>query len=101
MHLIVAVKVVRAASRQIRNDCVPGQSSINFSPDQYAAALNYFDAVIFAGTNGELDMDASQKQDLMSLIKEDAKGLCGIYQQKAELPCGAAATKWAKVVLKR
>jgi len=28
----------------------------------------------FASTTGELDMDASQKQDLMSLIKEDGKG---------------------------
>ena len=35
--------------------------------------LNYFDAVIFASTTGELDMDASQKQDLMSFIKEDPK----------------------------
>src|SRR5665213_4470895 len=33
--------------------------------------LTYFDAVIFASTTGELDMDDSQKQDLMSFIKED------------------------------
>ena len=78
---MVAVKVVRAASRQILNDCVPGQSSINFSPDQYAAALNYFDAVIFASINGELDMDASQKQDLMSFIKEDGKGVVAFINE--------------------
>ncbi len=36
--------------------------------------MNYFDAIIFATTNGELDMDASQKQDLMSFIKDDGKG---------------------------
>ncbi len=41
--------------------------------------LNYFDAVIFASTTGELDMDASQKQDLMSFIKEDGKGFVGIH----------------------
>jgi hypothetical protein len=91
---MVAVKVVRTASSQIRNDCVPGQSSINFSPNQYAAALNYFDVIIFASTNGELDMDASQKQDLMSLIRKMAR--------RAGLLCRATATKCpAKVVLKR
>jgi type 1 glutamine amidotransferase len=41
--------------------------------------LNYFDAVIFASTTGELDMDASQKQDLMAFIKEDGKGFVGIH----------------------
>ncbi len=41
--------------------------------------LNYFDAVIFASTTGELDMDASQKQDLLSFIKEDGKGFVGVH----------------------
>jgi hypothetical protein len=41
--------------------------------------LTYFDAVIFASTTGELDMDDSQKQDLMSFIKEDGKGFVGIH----------------------
>jgi type 1 glutamine amidotransferase len=41
--------------------------------------LHYFDAVIFASTTGELDMDAGQKQDLMSFIKEDGKGFVGIH----------------------
>lgn len=44
-----------------------------------AKNLNYFDAVIFASTTGELDMDASQKQDLISFIKEDGKGFVGIH----------------------
>ena len=44
-----------------------------------AKKLNYFDAVIFASTTGEMDMDASQKQDLMSFIKEDGKGFVGIH----------------------
>jgi uncharacterized protein len=41
--------------------------------------LKYFDAVVFASTTGELDMDASQKQDLLSFVKEDGKGFVGIH----------------------
>ena len=41
-----------------------------------AKNLNYFDALVFASTTGELDMDASQKHDMMSFIKEDGKGFC-------------------------
>jgi type 1 glutamine amidotransferase len=41
--------------------------------------LSYFDALIFASTTGELDMDASQKRDMMSFIKQDGKGFVGIH----------------------
>ncbi len=41
-----------------------------------AKNLDYFDAVYFY-TTGELDMDDSQKADLMSFIKEDGKGFIG------------------------
>jgi uncharacterized protein len=41
--------------------------------------LDYFDAIVFASTTGELDMDDSQKRDLMSFIKEDGKGFVGIH----------------------
>ena len=44
-----------------------------------AKNLNYFDLLIFASTSGEMDMDASQKQDLLSFIKEDGKGFVGIH----------------------
>ena len=44
-----------------------------------AKNLNYFDLIVFASTSGELDMDASQKQDMMSFIKEDGKGFVGIH----------------------
>jgi len=44
-----------------------------------AKNLNYFDAIVFASTTGEMDMDASQKQDMMSFIKEDGKGFVGIH----------------------
>ncbi len=41
--------------------------------------LSYFDAIVFASTTGELEMDDSQKQDMMSFIKEDGKGFVGIH----------------------
>jgi hypothetical protein len=44
-----------------------------------AKNLNYFDVLIFASTTGELEMDQSQKQDMMSFIKEDGKGFVGIH----------------------
>ena len=44
-----------------------------------AKNLDYFDLLIFASTTGELDMDAGQKQDMMSFIKEDGKGFVGIH----------------------
>jgi hypothetical protein len=44
-----------------------------------AKNLNYFDLIVFASTTGELDLDASQKQDMMSFIKDDGKGFVGIH----------------------
>lgn len=44
-----------------------------------AKNLGYFDVLIFASTTGELEMDASQKADMMSFIKEDGKGFVGIH----------------------
>jgi type 1 glutamine amidotransferase len=41
--------------------------------------LNYFDVLIFASTTGELDMDDSQKQDMLSFIHDDGKGFVGIH----------------------
>ncbi len=41
--------------------------------------LNYFDLIVFASTTGELDMDASQKQDMLSFIHDDGKGFVGIH----------------------
>ena len=43
-----------------------------------AKNLNYFDAVWFY-TTGELDMDDSQKADLLSFVKEDGKGFIGAH----------------------
>ncbi len=41
--------------------------------------LNHFDAVVFASTTGELDMDAGQKQDMIAFVREDGKGFVGIH----------------------
>jgi type 1 glutamine amidotransferase len=41
--------------------------------------LKYFDALIFVSTTSELDMDDSQKNDMMSFIKEDGKGFVGVH----------------------
>ncbi len=43
-----------------------------------ARNLDYFDAIAFY-TTGELDMDASQKADLLRFVKEDGKGFIGIH----------------------
>ncbi|MGD0098326.1 MAG: ThuA domain-containing protein [Terracidiphilus sp.] len=44
-----------------------------------AKNLDYFDLLIFANTSGELDMDASQRQDMLSFISDDGKGFVGIH----------------------
>jgi uncharacterized protein len=44
-----------------------------------AKNLNYFDALVFVSTTGELDLDDSQKQDMMSFIKDDGKGFVGVH----------------------
>src|SRR5215472_1372835 len=43
-----------------------------------AKNLNDFDAVLFY-TGGELPMDASQKADLLSCIRDDGKGFIGVH----------------------
>ena len=44
-----------------------------------AKNLNYFDLVVFASTTGELDLDASQKADILSFVHDDGKGFVGIH----------------------
>jgi type 1 glutamine amidotransferase len=41
--------------------------------------LDHFDALVFVSTTGELDLDDSQKQDMMSFIKDDGKGFVGVH----------------------
>jgi type 1 glutamine amidotransferase len=47
-------------------------------PAGNAKNLDYFDAVAFY-TTGELDMDDSQKADLLSFVRDDGKGFIGIH----------------------
>lgn len=44
-----------------------------------AKNLDYFDLLVFASTTGELEMTTSQKQDMLSFIKDDGKGFVGIH----------------------
>jgi type 1 glutamine amidotransferase len=58
-----------------RTDC----AAITRKPRKWGARnLADFDAVAFF-TDGELDMDDSQKADLLSFIREDGKGFIGIH----------------------
>ena len=41
--------------------------------------LDYFDALVFADTTGELNLTDDQKQDMMSFIKDDGKGFVGVH----------------------
>ena len=47
--------------------------------EKNAKNLDYFDALVFASTTGELDLDDQQKKDMMSFIKDDGKGFVGIH----------------------
>jgi type 1 glutamine amidotransferase len=41
--------------------------------------LDYFDALIFVSTTGELDLDDGQKKDMMTFIKDEGKGFVGVH----------------------
>jgi type 1 glutamine amidotransferase len=56
-------------------DCVP----ITKKPLKWGAKnLDSYDAVVFF-TDGDLDMDDSQKADLLSFVRDDGKGFLGIH----------------------
>jgi type 1 glutamine amidotransferase len=58
-----------------RTDC----TALTKKPLKWGAKnLNDFDAVAFY-TDGDLDMDASQKADLLSFVRDDGKGFIGIH----------------------
>ena len=60
---------------QLRTDC----TAITKKPLKWEARnLDAFDAIVFF-TDGDLDMDASQKSDLLSFVREDGKGFIGIH----------------------
>jgi type 1 glutamine amidotransferase len=58
-----------------RTDC----GAVTKKPLKYGAKnLDDFDAVAFF-TDGDLDMDESQKADLLSFVRDDGKGFIGIH----------------------
>src|SRR5437868_7583191 len=60
---------------QLRTDC----TGITKKPLKWEAKnLDAFDAIVFF-TDGDLDMDPSQKADLLSFVREDGKGFIGIH----------------------
>jgi len=60
---------------QLRTDC----TAITKKPLKWEARnLDAFDAIVFF-TDGDLDMDATQKADLLSFIRDDGKGFIGIH----------------------
>jgi type 1 glutamine amidotransferase len=59
----------------LRTDC----AAITKKPLKWEAKnLDTFDAIIFF-TDGDLDMDAMQKADLLSFVRDDGKGFIGIH----------------------
>src|SRR5260221_11415394 len=59
----------------LRTDC----TAITKKPLKWEAKnLDAYDAIVFF-TDGDLDMDASQKADLLSFIRDDGKGFIGIH----------------------
>jgi type 1 glutamine amidotransferase len=59
----------------LRTDC----TAITKKPLKWGAKnLDAFDALVFF-TDGDLDMDASQKADLLSFVRDDGKGFIGIH----------------------
>ncbi len=59
----------------LRTDC----GAITKKPLKWQAKnLDSFDAIVFF-TDGDLDMDASQKADLLSFVRDDGKGFIGVH----------------------
>ena len=58
-----------------RTDC----TAVTKKPLKWGARnLNDFDAIVFF-TDGDLDMDDSQKADLLAFVRDDGKGFIGIH----------------------
>lgn len=66
----------------LRTDC----GNITKKPLKYEARnLDQFDAVVFF-TDGDLDMDDSQKADLLAFVRDDGKGFMGIHSATITFP---------------
>ena len=49
------------------------------SLDRNTKTLPYFDAVVFASPTGEMDLDDSQKADLLAFVRDDGRGFVGVH----------------------
>ena len=59
----------------LRTDC----TAVTKKPLKYGAKnLDAFDAIVFF-TDGDLDMDESQKADFLSFVRDDGKGFIGVH----------------------
>ena len=47
--------------------------------DRNTKNLGDFDALVFANSTGEMDLDDQQKQDLLSFVRDDGKGFVGVH----------------------
>src|SRR5438093_4346697 len=69
---------------QLRTDC----TAITKKPLKWEAKnLDAFDAIVFF-TDGDLDMDASQKADLLSFVRDDAKASSASTARRSRSPVG-------------
>ena len=69
--------------------CAPIPSSITKKDlERNAKNLDYFDALVFVSTTGELDLDDSQKKDMMSFIHDDGKGFVGFMRRSTRITNG-------------
>ena len=67
---------------QFRTDC----RAITKKPLKWGNKnLDAFDAVVFF-TDGDLDMDDSQKADLLSFVRDDGKGFIGVHSAAITFP---------------
>ena len=80
-----------------RTDC----TAITKKPLKWGAKnLNDFDAVVFF-TDGDLDMDDSQKADLLSFVRDDGKGFIGIHSAAITFIVLAGVRQDARRLLRR
>jgi uncharacterized protein len=47
--------------------------------DRNTKNLDFFDALVFANSTGEMDLDDQQKHDLLAFVHDDGKGFVGVH----------------------
>ena len=62
--------------------------------DRNTRTLPYFDAIVFDSSTGEMDLDDSQKADLLSFVRDDGRGFVGVH---ASADCNYKWDEWVKL----